>query len=417
MTVLIAGGGIAGLTLGLTLEQIGVPFKLFESSRQFAPRGVGINLQPNAVRELFELGLENELDQIGIRTREYGFFTKTGQEIWTEPRGIEAGYRWPQFSVHRGELHRLLLNTLKARAGERCLITGHKAIAFQQQDNDVELVLQVGSNTVKSAGKLLIAADGIHSTLRAQMVPNEGDPVWDGRILFRAISEALPFRTGASMILAGHDTQRFVAYPISQADETTGLAQINWIAEITVDNSKGWKTVDWDTCVDINRFLPAFQAWQFDWLPIPDLIQSAKAVHEYPMIDRDPLEAWTQGRVTLIGDAAHPTYPVGSSGASQAIMDARIIGASILSDGLTPQALQRYEVQVRPATNNIVLANRHGGGPDAVMQMVEDRLSETNTTVESVVSKQELADHAAQYKAKAGFAIEALNQRESIIAL
>ncbi len=415
MTVLIAGGGIAGLTLGLTLEQIGVPFKLYESTQTFAPRGVGINLQPNAVRELFELGLENALDNIGIRTQEYGLFTKTGQQIWTEPRGVDAGYRWPQFSVHRGELQMLLLNTLKARVGEACIVSGHKATGFILGEPHVQLTLETALNRLNVKGELLIAADGIHSTLRAQMYPNEGDPVWDGRILFRAISAGKPFRTGASMILAGHDTQRFVAYPITHPNSSSGLAEINWIAEITVDNSEGWQRVDWDGGVDIQRFLPLFEDWNFDWLPIPELIKAAHIAHEYPMIDRDPLPQWTQGRVTLMGDAAHPAYPVGSNGASQAIMDARILGASIVSNGLNSEALQHYEAQVRPQTSEVVLANRHGGGPDAVLQMVEDRLTDPTARVESVISKEELASHAASYKSKAGFAIDALNHRDSII--
>lgn len=414
MTVLIAGAGIAGLSLGLTLHQVGVPFKIFEKTSRLSPLGVGINLQPNAVRELFDLGLESLLDDIGIRTREYGFFSRTGREIWVEPRGTWAGYRWPQYSVHRGKLQMALLAELTARAGPDSVVTGHRAVGFENNADAVILRLENKRGPMDVEGDFIVAADGIHSAIRAQMFPDEGAPIWNGAVLWRGTTKAKPFRTGASMILAGHDKQRIVVYPIGAPDVETGLATTNWIAELRVDPSKGWRKEDWNRAADPADFLPAFRGWQYDWLDVPALIEGASAVFEYPMVDRDPVDHWTDGCVTLMGDAAHPTYPVGSNGASQAIVDARVFGAKILKYGMCPDALAAYEEQLRPVTTNVTLANR-GRGPDAIMQMVEDRCGGNYDAIEDVISADELASHAAKYKSLAGFDVDTLNQRAPTI--
>lgn len=219
---------------------------------------------------------------------------------------------------------------------------------------------------------------------------------------------AKPFRTGASMALAGHDNQRIVLYPISRANSETGLAMINWIAELRVDPVQEWRREDWNRPADLADFLPAFEDWQFDWLDVPELIRGAEVVYEYPMVDRDPVDRWTEGRVTLMGDAAHPTYPVGSNGASQAIVDARAIGAELLAHGVSSKALLAYEEKIRPHTRNIILANRKSG-PDKVMQIVEDRCGGVFDKIEDVIPIDELSAHAASYKSVAGFSIDALN--------
>lgn len=414
MTVIIVGAGIAGLTLGLTLHQIGVPFRILEAAAELRPLGVGINLQPNAVRELFDLGLEAELDRVGIRTRDYGFYTRTGLEIWTEPRGLHAGYRWPQFSVHRGRFQMALHAALVARAGPDCVVTGARATGYANPAGRAVLHFRTASGIRIAEGAVVVGADGIHSAIRRQMRPAEGPPIWNGAVLWRATTEAAPFKSGASMILAGHDTQRFVAYPIGRPDDATGRATINWIAERTVDPSAGWRREDWNRRAEVGEFLPHFENWIFDWLDVPALIRGAAEVFEYPMVDRDPIECWTDDRVTLMGDAAHPTYPVGSNGASQAIVDARIIGARFLEHGVGPEALHAYEATVRPQTERIILANR-GSGPDAIMQLVEDRCGGVFDRIEDVVPRGELAAHAERYKRIAGFNVEELNARPAYI--
>ncbi|MDK3017784.1 flavin-dependent oxidoreductase [Pseudodonghicola flavimaris] len=412
MTILIAGAGIAGLSLGLTLHQIGLPFRIYESAAQIRPLGVGINLQPNAVRELFDLGLEAELDAIGVRTRQLGFYSKLGHTIWEEPRGQRAGYAWPQFSVHRGALQMMLYHAVIARAGSEAVVTGARATGFETGEDGAVLILADGSRV---AGDLIIAADGIHSALRAQMYPAEGAPIWDGRILWRATTQAPNFKGGGAMVMIGHDSLRAVAYPISAADPETGLVTMNWIAEKRFDPSGDWRREDWNRAARIAEFLPDFEDWRFGWIDLPALITGAAEVFEYPMVDRDPLPRWTEGRVTLMGDAAHPTYPVGSNGASQAIIDARVIGAKLLEHGPSVAALQAYEAEMRPLTTAVGLANRAGGGPDAVLQWIEDRCGGDFERIEDVIPMEDLAAHAARFKSIAGFSVEALNAKPPII--
>ncbi|MGR3701523.1 MAG: flavin-dependent oxidoreductase [Paracoccaceae bacterium] len=412
MTVLIAGAGIAGLAMGLTLHQLGIPFRIFERVGEMRPLGVGINIQPNAVRELYDLGLRDQLDAIGVRTRQYGFYTKTGLEIWAEPRGLHAGYTWPQYSIHRGKLQMMLLDELRARAGADCIATGAGVMRYATDATGATLFLSDGTTVT---GTLAIAADGIRSAIRAQMVPDEGEPIWNGAIMWRGTSPGVPFLGGAAMILAGHDTQRFVSYPISATDPATGLAEMNWIAELRVDPGRAMAKGDWNKPADPAEFLPAFEGWDFGWIDCPAMIRATTGpIYEYPMVDREPMARWTDGRVTLMGDAAHATYPVGSNGASQAIIDARKLGAALRDHGVTPAAFDAYEAEMRPRAEGILRANR-GAGPDAVMQMVEDRCGGTFTDIEDVIPRADLAAHAEKYKRLSGFSIEVLNAQPAIL--
>ncbi|MDP3195267.1 flavin-dependent oxidoreductase [Tabrizicola sp.] len=411
MTILIAGGGIAGLVLGLTLHQLGLPFRIFERVAEPKPLGVGINLQPNAVRELIDLGLEAQLDGIGVRTRHYGFYTKTGLPIWVEPRGTAAGYAWPQFSLHRGKLQILLLEELRRRAGPDAVVTGAGVEGFETTDQGATLLISGGRRV---AGRVAIAADGIHSAIRRQMVPEEGEPIWNGAIMWRGTSPGRHFLGGNAMFLAGHDSQRFVAYPLTAEDPATGLATINWIAELRVDPARAMAKGDWNRPANKADFMPAFDGWDFGWVDCPGLIRASGLVYEYPMVDRDPLPAWTDGCVTLMGDAAHATYPVGSNGATQAIIDARKLGAAFRDHGATREALLAYEAEMRPRAEGILRANR-GKGPDAVMQMVEDRCGGVFADIETVIPRAELAAHAEHYKKLSGFSIDTLNAQPPII--
>lgn len=411
--ILIAGAGIAGLSLGLTLHQLGLPFRIFERTPQIEGLGVGINLQPHAVRELFDLGLQQMLDQVGLRTAEYGFYAKTGREIWREPRGLAAGYDWPQFSIHRGRLQAELHAELRRRAGPECIMFAARAVGCTQTDDAVTLHLREGGSV---EGALLVACDGIHSAVRGAFFPDEGPPIWNGAVLWRATTLAEPFLSGASMIIAGHDRQRIVAYPISRADPQSGLAVINWIAERKFDPTGGYRREDWTRGAQHSDFAPFFEDWRFDWLDVPALIDGADQVFEYPMVDRDPLPRWTHGRVSLMGDAAHPTYPVGSNGASQAIMDARVLGAQIQAHGMQPAALEAYEAQMRPATTRITLANRETG-PDAILERVEQLSGGEFEHIEEVISHADLAAHAARYKAVAGMSVEAVNAAPPTVSM
>lgn len=409
MTVLIAGGGIAGLSLALTCHQLGMPFKVFESVPRIEPLGVGINLQPGAVRELMALGLSSLLERIGVQTVDYGMYSKYGRHIWTEPRGLAAGYHWPQYSVHRGELHLGLYNELVRRAGADCVRCGRIATGFDSRSTHVLLHLRsrIGETHVER-GDVLIGADGIHSAIRKQIVPGEPEPRWGGAVLWRGTSVARPFLSGASMVMMGHSGRRFVAYPISRPDPLTGLATINWIANLNYDPARAWHKEDWSRLARLDDFLPEFLSMQFNWLDVPGLIRSAQTVYEYPMVDRDPLSAWTVGRATLMGDAAHPAYPVGSNGAGAAIIDARAIGKALLEHGPSPSALVAYEESMRPPATQVVLTNR-SAGPDRILDIVEERCQGEFDSIHAVITQQELISHSHAYKTIAGYSVEALN--------
>ena len=417
MTVLIAGGGVAGLTAALSLHQIGVDCHVFETVSAPQPLGVGINLLPHAVRELSELGLQRALADTAIPTAELAYYTKRGQRIWSEARGLEAGYTWPQFSIHRGELQLILLDAARQRLGADRVSTGHHLASWEDAGDGVRarfIDRRTQAALADVAGDLLIAADGIHSTVRRILYPAEGPPIWNGAILWRGTTRAGPFLTGRSMIMAGHEFQKFVAYPISGSEAARGEGVINWIAERKFPADQAWRREDWSRAGDLNDFLPQFAGWRFDWLDVPAMIQAADRCFEYPMVDRDPLDRWTFGRVTLIGDAAHPMYPIGSNGASQGILDARVLAREVLRAGPTPEALEAYEAERRPATAKIVLANRVNG-PEQVMQLVEQRAPNGFDRIEDVLKPSELEGIAAGYKRLAGFDKDALNARGPIV--
>lgn len=422
MTVLISGGGVAGLTTALTCQQLGVDVVVLESVRRLAPLGVGINLQPNAVRELFDLGLSDELGAIGIEAREWALVGRNGNDIWAEPRGTEAGYRWPQFSVHRGQLQMLLYRTLAERAGPEVVRTGHRVVGYENRgDKVVAIVEQRGGDggvidTVEIEGDVLIGADGLHSAVRAQMHPDQGPPHWDGAVLWRGAAMGTPIRTGASFTLVGSMTHRFVHYPISAPDPDTGLQLQNWIAELTFDPDEGWADSDWNTPVSADKFIDDFADWDFDWLDIPALIRSTETVWEFPMVDRDPVERWVDGRALLIGDAAHVMYPVGSNGASQAIVDARVLGAKFAEHGVGESALVALEADLLEPMSALVLRNR-GAGPVGILGTVDERCGGVFDDIDDVIPRAEVEDYMARYKQAAGFAIEALNSAPPTISV
>lgn len=417
MTVLIAGGGIGGLTLALSLHQIGIPCRVFESVSALKPLGVGINVLPHAVRELLELGLHDKLDTAGVRTRELAYFSKAGKPIWSEPRGMEAGYKWPQFSIHRGTLQQILLDTAIERLGADNVLTSHHITDWTENDDGIRASF-IDRSTGRPAGSyegtLLIAADGIHSAIRQKLYPQEGAPIWNGRILWRGVTRAKPFLTGRTMIMAGHEILKFVCYPISNTPDADGLYDVNWIAERHMPPSYEWRREDYNRTARLDEFLPWFENWTFDWLDVPRLIRDCPHAYEYPLVDRDPVDRWSFGRITLMGDAAHPMYPIGSNGASQAILDARVLTREILAQGEVPAALAAYEAERRPATTDLVMLNRKNG-PEQVMQIVEERAPNGYGIVTEVLSQQELEDIAANYKRVAGFQVEGLNAKPPIV--
>ncbi|RHW40168.1 flavin-dependent oxidoreductase [Lysinibacillus yapensis] len=410
-TAIIVGGGIGGLVTALSLQRAGVSVKVFESVETIKALGVGINLLPHSVKVLTELGLTEELEKAGLPTAELMYVNKFGKKIWQEDRGLNAGYKWPQYSIHRGELQMLLLNAVKEQLGEEVVFTGHHLTSFENEADGVVAHFEnkkTGEHVGTHRSDILIAADGIHSVVRKHFYPNEGLPKYSGRILWRGITESDPYLTGRSMIMAGFQDQKFVAYPISPELAKEGRSLVNWIAELSIDEMPD--RADWNKEIDKEKFAPAFKNWDFGWLNVPKIIEDAKAVYEFPMVDRDPLPQWTFGRVTLLGDAAHPMYPIGSNGASQAILDADALGQIIAEQPDAELALKEYEARRLQPTANIVLTNRQNG-PEQVMQIVEERAPEGFENLDDVISYEELEAIANKYKKIAGFDRESLNSK------
>jgi 2-polyprenyl-6-methoxyphenol hydroxylase-like FAD-dependent oxidoreductase len=407
MRAVVVGAGIGGLTTALSLHAAGIAVEVYEAVAELRPLGVGINLLPHAVRELTELGLADRIAEVGVATEALVYANRHGQEIWREPRGLAAGYRWPQYSIHRGTLQMLLLAAVRERLGPDAVRTGREASGFEP--NGAVRFRDGG----RVRGDVVVAADGVHSAMRAQAYPGEGPPIWNRRVLWRGVSEAHAYLGGRTMVMAGHASQKFVCYPIDPAASKRGRSLVNWIAELRFPDGPDWRREDWNRPGRLEDFLPRFESWTFGWLDVPQLIREAAHVFEYPTVDREPIDRWTFGRVTLLGDAAHPMYPIGSNGASQAILDARSLAYRLATEADVPAALAAYEAERRAATTRLVLANR-GEGPERVMQLAEDRAPGGFGQVGEVISQAELQAVADGYKQVAGFDVEALNLRPTL---
>ena len=415
MAILVAGGGIAGLAFALTCHEIGEEVRVFEAASEIKPLGVGINLQPNAVRELYQLGLERSLREIGTEAEEWALFYYGAHPVWTEPRGTLAGYNWPQFSVHRGQFQLQLLAAVRARLGKGAVISGASLVRYENLDDRVIAHFKDSNgNSFSEEGDLLVGADGIHSSVRHQMYPDQGNVHWNGAIMWRGVSRCAPPRTKNSFVMVGGMEQRFVCYPVEPLDRH-GETLLNWIAELRPKNQQEVNQSDWNKPAQATAFMHQFQDWRFDWLDVPEIVSRAEGIWEYPMVDRDPVEHWTDGRAVLIGDAAHAMYPHGSNGATQAIVDTRVLGAAIQQHGLSTAALAQYEERQLGPVNELLMRAR-GEGPIGVLIDIEKRLSEGSTLTQAI-DREEIENFMARYKQAAGFDRDALNTSQQIITV
>jgi 2-polyprenyl-6-methoxyphenol hydroxylase-like FAD-dependent oxidoreductase len=407
--IIIVGAGIGGLTLGLALRSCGIPCRIFESAAEIRPIGVGINLLPHATKELAALGLEPALARVAIETRDATFFNRFGQLIYQEPLGRAAGYEHPQFSIHRGDLQTVLLDAFRARAGGDRLNTNHHCIGVEQDGSGVGVHFSDGpggANRSMVRGRAAIACDGINSAIRKRFFPDEGEPRYSGINMWRGVTRWKPILSGASMVRAGWLSHgKMVIYPIRPASSADGLQPINWVAEI---ETATYRKRDWNRPGAIGDFIGAFADWHFDWLDVPAFIRAADSVLEFPMVDQDPLPRWSFGRVTLLGDAAHPMVPRGSNGAGQAILDARALTSALLENDDPVAALAAYERQRLEATTRIVLTNRINP-PDAILREVFQRTNDRPfASIDDVISRDELVALSEGYKRIAGYSKEAL---------
>jgi 2-polyprenyl-6-methoxyphenol hydroxylase-like FAD-dependent oxidoreductase len=404
--ILISGGGVGGLTLALMLHARGIACQVFEAAGAITPLGVGINALPHSIRELAELGLLPRLDAIAIRTRTLTYANHLGQPIWSEARGIHAGHDVPQFSIHRGMLQVLLWEAATERLASAAPRAGSRLLDVRQDRAGVIARFQHPDGTVtEEAGDALVGADGIHSALRAQLHPDDGGMRWNGITMWRGAVEWPAIDGGDSMVIAGDGVAKLVLYPIGPG-RTPGTRLTNWViyARTAEPGAALPARESWSRTAPYAKFRHLAERLHLPFIDSTALIQATAAIYEYPMCDRDPLPWWTQGRVTLLGDAAHPMYPVGSNGASQAILDARCL-ADRLAGLPVPQALADYEAERRPATAAIVQSNRLGG-PERVIDLVAARAPNGFAQLGDVATEAELVGIVCGYAQLAGFAVK-----------
>ena len=394
------------------LHRAGIACRVFEAAPELKAVGVGINILPHASRELCALGLEDALAKVAVTTREYCFYNRFGQYIYSEPAGRFAGYDVPQFSIHRGDLQMVLLDAFVARAGADKV---HHRLALHHASNMTATrpsrisTMSTASRCRRSAARRSISCEGIHSILRKQLYPDEGPPKYSGINMWRGVTRWKPFLSGASMIRVGwHHPAKLLIYPIRNNIDAQGRQLVNWVCDIETPD---YKPRDWNRRGRLEDFLPAMADWKFDWLDVPEFIRSADAILEYPMVDQDPLPRWSFGRLTLLGDAAHPMYPRGANGAAQAILDCRALSDALDANADPVAALKAYEAKRLPETSEVVLANRNAP-PDAILHEVYRRTGDKPfKNIDDVISREELVALSESYKRVAGYDKERLKAK------
>ncbi|MGR8008193.1 FAD-dependent monooxygenase [Streptomyces hypolithicus] len=406
--ILIAGGGIAGLTAALSLHAAGFDrITVVEAAREIQPVGAGLNIMPNAVRELDALGLLGVLDRHAVRTRELRYYHYRGGLVSSEPRGLGAGYRWPQLSIHRAGLQLALADAVRERLGAGAIVGGVRVAGLTPLPDGrarVALEHRDGGSRARTALEpdVVIGADGIRSTVRTALHPGGGEPPWNGMLVWRGVSRMPAERAGTFMFIAGSDRQKAVVYPMTEPAPDTGEVLVNWALAMPADSIDDASRGDWNRSVPLAKFAHHYEGWEFDGVSVPEVLRAADCAFEYPMVDIDPLERWSRGAATLIGDAAHAMYPIGSNGATQSVVDARALAHAMALHADPAEALAAYEAERRPAMTELQRANRRLG-PEVVINMAHERAPGGFTDIRDVLPAHELAAVAAGYAATGAF--------------
>ena len=401
--IVIIGGGISGLALALSLHEAGIRCRIFEAAPAFRRLGVGINMQPYGVCELAGLGLLPALRAHSVEPCEMNYYNRFGQLVFSEPRGRSAGYGWPQLSLHRGDLHDVLVAEVTKRLGPDALTLDHQCTGVEQDEAGVTVYFADSKGRAQTSlrGLAAIGCDGFHSALRRQLYPSEGAPSYQGINMWRGVSRWKPFLTGASAAQAGWlEIGKILMFPITPTSSEDGLQEINWVAEIQSEHNV---MLDWNRQGKLADILPTFGDWHFPWLDVGAMIRAHHTLLECPMVDRDPLSRWTVGRVTLVGDAAHPMYPRGGNGAGQSILDVRALARCLKAEPDVVAALRAYEDERLPAANGVVLRVR-SAPPDLMLKRVHERSGDRPfDKIDDLISQEERAKIIEDYKRVAGY--------------
>jgi 2-polyprenyl-6-methoxyphenol hydroxylase-like FAD-dependent oxidoreductase len=404
MKVAIIGGGICGLSLALNLKQRGIACDVYERAPEVLELGVGITLLPHAMREFTALSVDKALSAAGIENRESCFFNRFGQLIYKEDRGKFAGYAYPEIGIHRGKLHRILYEAACERAGREHIHTDHACTSVTQDESGVTVSFTTSAGVARPPVRadVAIACDGVNSVVRRQFYPDE-QVAFAGINTWRGVTRRKPILTGKSYMRVGSIlTGKMVIYPIVDDIDGQGNQLINWMAEIKRDT---YEKNDWNQPGDLADFFPIYENWRFDWLDVADMVRNADQILEYPMVDKDPVERWTFGRVTFAGDAAHPMYPRGSNGAAQGAIDARTLADLLAQHGDPRDALTAYDAARREVTAKIVRTNREQP-PDFINIKVEELVGDKPfDNLDDYITQDELRALSENYKQIAGFTV------------
>jgi 5-methylphenazine-1-carboxylate 1-monooxygenase len=410
--ILIVGAGIGGLTLALSLHAVGLGDRVhvFDTVSELKPVGGGLNLGPHAVKVLTELGLEGALLKVSKQPYDYAFFTRHGQLVYREPWGWAAGHKWHHISIHRAELHRVLTHAFEARIGADRLHLDRRCVELSQDATSVSATFTSADGTSDMrGGAVLIGCDGVRSFVRQTLYPDEGPLRFHGINLWRGVTKHKPILTGSSIIRVGAMYSTIIVYPIRDNVDDEGHQLINWVAEI---ESNAAVAADWNGEARLSDFFPVYEKWNFDWLDVAELIRSTHPILTYPMVDRDPLDRWTFGRITLLGDAAHPMFPRGGNGAAQSILDALFLSQRMAEHaGDLASALLPYESERRPATSGVVLQNRVAP-PNIIVDTVEKMSGgKPFARIEDVIAPAELRKLFENYQKIAGYHVDMVGKR------
>ena len=410
MKIAIIGGGICGLSLALNLKERGIDCRVYERAPELKELGVGITLLPHAMREFTALGLADELLKAGIENRESRFYNRFGQLIYKESRGKLAGYQYPEVCIHRGRLHMILYRAALARLGADSVCTDYECTGAEQDERGVTVFFKTSTGSKRDSlrADIVVDCEGINSTLRRQFYPAD-KVAFAGINTWRGITRRKPIFDGRTYMRVGSIlTGKIVIYPIIDDVDGEGRQLINWMAEIKSDT---FEQNDWNKTGNLGDFFPLYESWRFDWLDVAQMIRDADQILEYPMVDKDPIDKWTFGRITLAGDAAHPMYPRGSNGAAQAAIDARTL-ADLLRGSADPRdALKAYEAARAGPAAKVVRTNREHP-PDFINIKVEELVGDRPfDDLEKYITQDELRALSENYKRVAGFTLTDVSGR------